>query len=455
MNPEFRRNVWLELSPRRLMTMTAVLVLIFFAAAVSGNNWLPLSAATTLYYFIVVFWGSRNAALSVVGEIRERTWDFQRLSALGAGEMTWGKLFGATIFNWYGGAICLVVILAYRVAHDGAVAGVISLVYFVVIGIIAQSVSLLASLIAAMRRQRHTQLEVFAYQVIGIVAAFLAYSVWKVADPAGAIGAHLRAAADTIPWWGQAFDARAFLLTSLALFAGWTLIGCYRAMRLELKMLNGPFVWLSFLIFMGVYVAGFDALTPKSIEINSFHVDVLAERLTLAGMTFVIITYVMVLLEPKDRVLYRWMGAELAQGHLGRIAWAMQGWMMSCKAAFLVGIALIAWLVNANETAAAAFVGSGLGFLLRDVGIFVLLQTLPGPRRGDFAAVVTLFALYVLAPAIAHGFSASQALIVFYPQASTPIWASPAVAWAEALVVVVLTVSRIAGSVRRPAAPAA
>ena len=453
MNPEFRRNIWLELSPRRLITMTAVLVLAFFAAALSGTEWLPSTTAVLIYYFIVVFWGTRNAALSVVGEIRERTWDFQRLSALGAGEMTWGKLFGSTIFNWYGGAICLVVILAYRIAHDGAVAGLISLVYFVVIGLIAQSAALLSSLIAAMRRQRHTQLEVFAYQVIGIVAALFAYDVWKMADPAGSIGGRLRPT-DYIPWWGQSFDARAFLLTSLALFAGWTLLGCYRAMRLELKMPNGPFVWLAFLAFMGVYVAGFDAWLPKNGAISVR--DAVALRLALAGTTFAILTYIMVLLEPKDRVLYRWMGSELARAHFGRIAWSLQGWMMSCKAAFIVGICLIVWLVNENAAPAAAFVGSGLGFLLRDVGIFILLQTLPGPRRGDFAAVVTLLALYVLAPAIADGLGLKQALVVFYPQASTPVWLSPAVAWAEAIAVAGLTIGRLASGAKQAAAtPAA
>ena len=36
MNPEFRRNVWLELTTRRLITMTMVLLLIFFAAALTG-----------------------------------------------------------------------------------------------------------------------------------------------------------------------------------------------------------------------------------------------------------------------------------------------------------------------------------------------------------------------------------------------------------------------------------
>jgi hypothetical protein len=449
MNPEFRRNVWLELSPRRVITMTIVLLLIFFASAVSGTEWLPSSTAVMLYYFIVVFWGSRNAALSVVGEIRDRTWDFQRLSALGAGQMTWGKLFGATIFNWYGGAICLLVIEAYRGAHDGLVPAFITFVYFVVIGLIAQSAALLSSLIAAMRRQRHTQLEVFAYQVIGILAAFFAYDVWKIADPTASFGAHLRPT-DTIPWWGQDFDAHAFLLISLALFAGWTLLGCYRAMRLELKMQNGPFVWLAFLVFMGVYVAGFDAWLPKTDAISVR--DAVALRLALAGSTFAILTYIMVLLEPKDRVLYRWMGAELAQGHLGRIAWALQGWMMSCKAAFIVGICLIAWLVHEDATPAAMFVGSTLGFLLRDVAIFVLLQTLPGPRRGDFAAVVTLFALYVLAPAIANGLGLNQTLVVFYPQPSTPIWLSPAVAWAEAIAMASLTIGRLAIGARRAAA---
>ena len=454
MNPEFRRNVWLELSPRRLMTMTVVLVLIFFAAALSGNDWTPPAAATILYYFIVVIWGARNAALSVVGEIRDRTWDFQRLSSLGAGEMTWGKLFGATIYNWYGGALCLVVILAYRVVHEGPIAGLIAFVYFIVIGLIAQAVALLASLIAAMRRQSHTRLEVFAYQTAGLLAALLAYYVWQAADPAGSLLGHQKPT-EFITWWDHAFDARAFLLLSLAAFAGWTFLGCYREMRLELKMENGPLVWLAFIVFMGVYVAGFNGLTPKSIEINSLTVDVVAERLTLAGLTFVIITYVMVLLEPKDLVLYRQMGAELVKGQLGRIAWALQGWMMSCKAAFLVVIALIVWLAHANEISAATFVGAGLGFLLRDVSIFILLQTLPGRRRGDFAALVTLFALYVLVPSIVDGLGLKQMMIVFYPQVSTPIWLSPVVAWVEALLIAGLAVGRIATGARQAVATTA
>ncbi len=37
-------------------------------------------------------------------------------------------------------------------------------------------------------------------------------------------------------------------------------IGCYRQMRTELQMRNGPLVWLAFSLFLAIYVAGFASL---------------------------------------------------------------------------------------------------------------------------------------------------------------------------------------------------
>ncbi len=450
MNPEFRRNVWLELTARRVFTMTATLLLIFFAAALTSDS-VPASAAVWLYYFIVVFWGARNASLSVVGEIRDRTWDFQRLSSLGAAQMTWGKLFGSTIFNWYGGALCLAVIFAYRLTHSGLAASLINLVYFVVIGVIAQSVALLASLVASLRRQTHTRLEVFSYQAAGIFAALVAYYVWSAADPAGSIMGR-RTLSDVIPWWAHRFDSHIFLIVSLALFAGWTLVGCYRAMRLELKMRNGPLVWLAFLVFIGLYVAGFDAWLPNNWTLGES--SAIALRLALAAWTFGFITYLMVFLEPKDAVLYRWLGAQVSSGRIGSALWRLQGWMMSYLAALGVTAALVAWFVKADAQAAAAFTIALFGFLTRDVMIVVLLQSLPGPRRGDFAALVSLFALYVLIPAILRALALKGALILFYPTLSDPVWLSAVIVWVEALAIVGLAASRIATGARRAEAVA-
>jgi hypothetical protein len=454
MNPEFRRNVWLELTPRRAIFMLVVLALIFFATTVSGGSSVKAaSAATVLYYFIVVFWGSRNAALSVVGEIRDRTWDSQRLSSIDAATMTWGKLFGSTIYNWFGGAVCLVVLLSSEFVHTGPVTTLISLVYFIAIGVISQAAALLASLIAVRRRQAHSRLGAFVFQIAGVVAGIWVYAIWSAADPAGSIFAGKRAT-DFIVWWSHAFDARPFLLVSLAMFAAWTLVACYRTMRLELKMQNGPFVWLGFLLFIGLYAAGFDAWLSKGVD--AAQLDGVSLRLALAGFVFGVLTYVMVLLEPKDRVFFRWLGNRIGSGHLGTAFLNLQAWMMSYKATVLVGAILAVRLVvnEGHFGADAAVIVAILGFLTRDVAIFVLFQSLPGRRRGDFAAIVALIALHGLIPVILNGLDLTGAMVLFRPTPVDPVWLAPAIAWGEGLVVAGLAIARISADGRASAEPA-
>jgi hypothetical protein len=366
----------------------------------------------------------------------------QRLSSLGAGTMTWGKLFGATIYNWFGGAICLAVLLVSEIAHDGAAAALIDLVYFLVIGIISQAAALLASLVSVRRRQANSRLGAFAYQLVGIAAAVCVFAVWSAADPAGSFLG--KKPTETIVWWGYAFDARPFLLISLAVFAGWTFVACYRQMRIELKMRNGPFVWIAFLAFMGIYDAGFDVWLSKGPQVALWHADAL--RLALAMSTYFVLTYAMVLLEPKDRVLYRWLGGRIAAGQPVTALLSLQAWMMSYFAAIAVAAALVARLVQTEGHFAsdAAAIVAASGFLTRDAMLFVLFQSLPGRRRGDFAAVVALFALYALVPAILHGLGLESALAFFYPKATDPLWLGPAAAWGEAIVVAAITFARLA-----------
>jgi hypothetical protein len=442
MNPEFLRNVWLEMTPRRIALMVGLLALTFFAAALGGGaEWGPSSVGSFLYYVIAVIWGSRSAALSVVGEIRDRTWDGQRLSSLDAGAMTWGKLFGSTIYNWFGGLICLAVVLLNVITHLGPTTALIELVYFIGIAIVAQSAALLASLVAIGRGHTHSRFEIFAYQMVGLIAALTVYYVWSTADPVAAVMTH-KPSTDVIPWWGVACDARAFLLVSLAVFAAWTLLGCYRAMRLELKMRNGPVVWLGFLGFMGFYVAGFDAwLSP-----NLSGWDVVALRFLLAATTFATLTYIMVLLEPKDRVHYRWLEGQVRAGRLMQAFEGLQAWMMSYGATLVTGLMLAALLVRDHDVAATgqALVLAGLGFLTRDVAIFVFMQTLPGKRRGDFGALAILFALYVLAPSILAGLHADNLLFLFFPQFAAPTWIGAVAAWIEGGAVAVASIARLA-----------
>lgn len=443
MNPEFRRNLWLELNPRRIAFAVVFLSLVFFAAALSDKSGgYAATAAALLYYAIVVVWGTHNAVLGVVGEIRERTWDAQRLSSLSAGEMMWGKLFGSTIYNWFMGAICLAAVLVHTLVHDGPLGALIDLAYFASIGVIAQASSLLASLVAVRRRRTHSRSEIFLYQLAGLSAATAVYWVWSAADPASAaIGGRLYIA--PIMWWGETFGARPFLLVSLALFAGWTLLGCYRQMRRELKIENGPLVWLAFLVFIGFYVAGFDAWLSREAMTAGW--DTSALRLSLAASAFAALTYVMVLIEPKDRVHFRWLGAQLAHARVGSFLRRLDGFTMSYIALVLSACVLMGWLWShvAGSQANIALIAAGLGFVTRDVAIFVFFGTHPGRRRGDFTAAIALFTLYLLVPSILSGLGLGRALLLFYPEIAAPLWLAPLFAWAEALAVAVPSFVRL------------
>src|SRR5262249_32005097 len=131
MNPELMRNLWLELSPRRLTLMFGVLALLFATAALGGGNIKsPATVAEAMFILIVILWDTRKAADAVIGEIRDRTWDGQRLSAIPAWSMVWGKLFGSTSYVWAGGAFCIAILVVNSFVEKGEVAALYDLFYY-------------------------------------------------------------------------------------------------------------------------------------------------------------------------------------------------------------------------------------------------------------------------------------------------------------------------------------
>jgi hypothetical protein len=442
MNPELQRNLWLEFTTQRVVLMAGGLALAFFAAALPGGlEYGPSSIALLLYYLIIVFYGTRAASLAVISEIRDRTWDSQRLSALSPGTMMWGKLLGSTAYAWFGGGICLVVMLAGYAVHSGVAVAGIEALFFLAMGAIAQASAFLASLIAIHRRQSVSRLNAFLCQLVGLAGAIIVVSIWYSADPKAAIGPMHRV--DVLVWWGSALDATWFLPVSLAVFAGWIVVACYRQMRLELQVKNGPLVWAAFLVFMGLYVAGFDAWLPKTGFAQGL--DVVGARLTLAFSTFLILTYVMVLLEPKDRVHYRWLLARFREAKFGAWLNGFQAWMTSYVAALAVGIALAFWIAHTLPTPSTddALIASTLGFITRDVSIFVLVQMLAGHRRADLGAVIVLVAIYLLIPAILSGLKLTALWFIFLPQPTQPAFLGPVVAWTEGIVLFALAFMRV------------
>lgn len=438
MNPELLRNLWLEATPFRLIQIVGLLVVVLaLSSAAPQNIMTPQGAATTLYWFFVVLWGTRNAALSVVGEIRERTWDGQKLSAIGPWTMMWGKLLGATSANWFGGLLCIPIILVGTWGESGPVTALSYAVILLALGLFAQAVSLLSSLVLIRRNSGNWRLDTFLCQVAGIGAGFVYYTLWSSVD------AFEQSGTRTLIWWGREFNLSGFHFTSLMIFLGWALLGVWRAMRAELRFANGPFVWLAYLAYLAFYAAGFESWVGHymaSLSQASGPLQPVTVRLGLAWLALLSSAYSMVFLEPKDPVRFRWLADQMRARAFGKAFLALDAWMLSYGAALALGTILAGLLLlngavvgTLSMSSLAPAVLAMLGFLTRDVAIFVLMRVLAG-AKGDFAALATLGVLYLVLPAIAHrtglGFQ-----FLFVPVAGTLGMWSACAAWLQGGVV--------------------
>ncbi|WP_211452701.1 hypothetical protein [Collimonas antrihumi] len=245
-NPEFKRNLWLQFSLHRLIAMPAILGLIFFTLSIASNNFpdgLPLdSIALILFGGIVCLWGTRSASSAVIDEIRDKTWDQQRMSALNPWTMTWGKLFGATAFNWYGGLLCLLAFVIAALTREDAMTFTSGLT-LVALGILMHAATIALNLHLMRSDIRAVQRGGIAWAVVLMVFLF---------------APRLRSGIDaSVLWWGQPFAYSVFLLASTVFFAAFAVFAAWRSMSSALQITTIPWAWPLACCLLAAYVAGF------------------------------------------------------------------------------------------------------------------------------------------------------------------------------------------------------
>ena len=252
-NPEFKRNLWLAFSLHRLIAMPAILTLLFLAVILS-NTFQPAkdlhSAATTLFIFIVWMWGMRNANASITDELRDNTWDQQRMSALQPWDMTWGKLFGSTAFNWYGGLICLLVAAFTGFAYDepDTLMNLLTLA--------ATAVLLHATTIALNLHASRIESRIIQRGGIGWLALFILFTVVS--------SSHHMWSSYLITWWGMQIPHNLFLFFSSSLFAACAVFAAWRTMCNALQVHTLPWVWPLFAVVLGIYLEASPAITQAA-----------------------------------------------------------------------------------------------------------------------------------------------------------------------------------------------
>jgi hypothetical protein len=281
-NPEFRRNLWLELSPQRLVLMPGLIALVLFVLSLARHHFWTLQdmAGSILFLALAGFvgltivWGGTQAGNTLSHEFKNGTWDSQRMSSLTPWQMVWGKLLGGTLYAWYGGVILLTLAAAVaslmniawgRILLAGA--GLISL------AILTQAMYLLRVLMVEQKTPgtNHNPAVFRTLLVIFLLIGSGSFSKISVA---------LWKETAQIAWYGSSWHLLQFSVFTLMALTVWVLIGVWQAMRRELLLKNRPWWWLAFLLFWIVWGAGFvqqifplrDA--PESLNFILMHANI-------------------------------------------------------------------------------------------------------------------------------------------------------------------------------------
>lgn len=439
MNPEFLRNLWIEMTLPRLIAAPLVLGAIFLLAwYVGGRDLGEVShVALWVYYVIMLLWGTRRAAASLSEEISNRTWDSQRMSALGPLSMAWGKLFGATSYVWYCGLICLVVM-----ALESDQTWQVFLLHPIA-GATALAVSLLAVLLQRGRTKAGGRGSTLIAQGLGIVAGVLL----SPAGP-GLLDLSNIEVSFMIDWYGLEARPNNFFLAAAAGFLAWALFAVYRVLCADLQKPVWPWAWTLFSIYVIAFFAGFADASAKAVG-----VDWLVVAVPIAAVLF----YVAIFADNKDSVRYRWFLISLKTGDLGRAARLMPLWLPSLPLMASLVIALgirtdqadpalirplfydLFKIADVQVVPATAWAVAAILFALRDLLILLFLNFGKRARSPDLASLIYLAILYWVIPGILGFLGPSWVQALFLPWPLEGPWIAIGVPLAEVAVMALLT----------------
>lgn len=389
MNPEFKRNLWLEISPARLAIMPGVLTLVGLLVVALNQDDPQRSlyvVFSMLFIALTAGWGSVLVVSSINDEVTERTWDQQRLSALGPWPMAWGKLFGSAAYAWYGGALCaLVAVLA--AATGPAFASRCTWLLVGGIGTVALHAWLMASRLHTMdlRTEKPTGM---ASRLLGLLLVLQALPLifMVLRDPQSG------ERNGTGDWWGLGLPlpTQSLLMACMLLALG--LLALWRSMGKQLMLRATPWAWATGVLGLGVLLAGF---LPAPANMASVW-------LSMAG-TALVATYFALFTESNNRLVWQAMLFHRARGATPRMLQALPLWPVSfgLAAVLVLLFALAPSAMHAGIDKLGGLVTLVLLHCLRDCGIYHFFALRNTPRKPAGMTLLTLFVLGVVLPGLA------------------------------------------------------
>ena len=425
MNPELLRNLWLQFSPERLIAAPLILGAVFALAAYATDSWEVVGRAANGGYVVIAYlWGTRRAVNVLADEITAGTWDGQRMSAIGPWTMAWGKLIGGTAYAWYCALLCLATYAAAEIesARQGAL--LINLPLKITGAMLVQTVALLLALVLVGKGRRLSRRSLAFAQGGALLIGLFGISSVLLPSITARFGFGL---AERITWFGSEFTADGFTLLTQILFLGWAVAAVYRLMAGELQVRQRPWIWLSFSLFLVAYYQGFLLLGSDSR---------LSLRFFSALLVAIPLYYLAVFGQSNDIIRYRWLFHHLRHGNWRNALSLLPLWMPSLALAAVLAVAVAVLTkdelrtLTADQAVPRMLIGEtwsgGIAtaialilFMLRDLGIVLLLNFGKRPKAPDLAAILYLIVLYGVCGGLVAAAGAGSLLPLFLPGAGS------------------------------------
>jgi hypothetical protein len=334
-NPELRRNLWLQCSWQRLVGGLVVGGTIAYALYAFGGFARLFYYANFAILIIFGMWGPRRAADSLAEEVGSGTWEMQRMCGLSAWSMVWGKLVGGSAFVWYCGILALVayVIAGHRLGYPPGRTGNFWLgIYLTVMGAaLSHAAAFAISLLLMRKAVFYRRLTITLAQTIG----FLVYVLASGVDSVRVLNED-----EIIVLPEKTIGAMSFSLAILGAALGtlllvWTLIAAFRLMRAELQYRAWPWVWGLFIAF-SAFVAGIVPLWPE---------DEVIGRAGTVFLVLLLLCYVSALADRRDPIRYRAGLLAIQRGEFARGLAELPWWLLSYVAFLIVTAILVVGIV--------------------------------------------------------------------------------------------------------------
>ena len=423
-NPEFKKNIWLEISTQRLIMMPLIILMVVLLASLStmGDTYNKL---TNICYFglviILLLWGSKVAFSNIIQEYNDRTWDWQRMSILTPKQLMVGKLIGAPIYNWYGALICLFLFFIFgSMSEETSLFDLlINSISTLLLGVSILCVSILFALLKIRAGNGRDKLKSGQLFILLILfALFFNSSAFSFMF-------------NRISFNPIKFDAWKILGENL-FYAIWAIIGLHQVLRKELNYKNKSYLWILFLIT--------SALVKTMVMVDSIGVFIdnyFFIYFVVLSIQAISLFYLLLLIEQNELSTLKILVRKIKEKNYTYINYNAPLWSLTFP--FIIIGLIFSWIlldkqiINNDSYILNHFVNTIklentldslqslsiilgiLCFVLRDFLIMLFLQTTSKKKRIGAAFILYLFLLYVVFPGFTSTIGSSIGLQLFIP----------------------------------------